>query len=229
MRILIIYTVIFLGAASLTAQNKDPYEILSEVKKEFETIKDYSVDAVISVDVYFLRVPESHAKIYFKQPDMVKMESEGFALIPKQGLNFFPVKLLDNDFTAIYVKEDKLDNIPVDVVKVIPSGDSLDVILSTIWIDPALRIIRRIETTTRETGTVEISLLYDTPGKLCLPFEVSFSFNVAGLNIPSSFTGEFGQEIENETDRQLSGTVTVVYKNYKINIGLDDKIFTDGE
>ncbi|MDD3558861.1 MAG: hypothetical protein PHW27_09825, partial [Melioribacteraceae bacterium] len=113
------------------AQDKNPDEILNKVKSEFLKINDYSVNAVINVDVDFLKVPESKATIYFRQPDKMKLESDGFALLPKQGLDFSPSKLLEGDYTAIYTKTDTLDGENIDVIKVIPESDSSGIILST--------------------------------------------------------------------------------------------------
>ena len=59
----------FLAIANLlTAQSKNPDEIINEVITNFDKVKDYQVDVNIKVDVEFLKVPDSKAKIYFKQP-----------------------------------------------------------------------------------------------------------------------------------------------------------------
>ena len=107
MKTYLIYILLFAALSIHTkAQQKDPYAILEDVKSKFGLIEDYTVDALIKVDVNFLRVPETQATIYFKQPDKVRMMSDGFALLPKEGINFSPLRLLKNDFSAIFVKSD---------------------------------------------------------------------------------------------------------------------------
>ncbi len=87
--------VIFLAINFLIIpQKKDPDQILQKVVANFEKIKDYEVDVNIKVDVEFLKVPESNAKIFFKQPDKIALKSEGFAMLPKNGFNFSPASLL---------------------------------------------------------------------------------------------------------------------------------------
>ena len=76
------------------AQSKDPDEILKNVITNFNKVNDYVVDVNIKVDVDFLKVPETKAKIYFKQPDKVHLEAEGFAMLPKNGMEFSPSSLL---------------------------------------------------------------------------------------------------------------------------------------
>lgn len=211
------------------AQDKNPDAILHKVKTEFLKINDYSVDAVINVDVDFLKVPESKATIFFKQPDKMKLESEGFALLPKQGLDFSPSKLLEEDYTAIYTKTDTIDGENADIIKVIPENDSSGIILSTLWIDEDEYIIRKVESTSKRTGTFAIHLFYDNKS-LKLPSKVSFMFNVTEVPLPASLTGDFDHEDEKpkrNREKQMSGTVVVTYSNYKINIGLTDKFFEE--
>ena len=77
-------------ASVIIGQAKDPDTLVAMVKNEFDKIEDYEVDVVIKIDINFLKVPESKAKIFFKKPDKVRLKSEGFALLPKEGLNFSP-------------------------------------------------------------------------------------------------------------------------------------------
>jgi outer membrane lipoprotein-sorting protein len=51
---------------SVSGQSKDPDDILDRVKAAFIMIEDYEVDIQIKVDVDFLKVPDSEAKLYFK-------------------------------------------------------------------------------------------------------------------------------------------------------------------
>ena len=74
----------------------------------------------IIVDVDFLKIPEREAKIYYKKPDKIHVESEGFVMLPKEGLNFSPLGLLNSNYTSFYVKQDTIDGIVTSVIKVIP-------------------------------------------------------------------------------------------------------------
>jgi len=213
------------------SQSKDPDEILDNIIKAFEEIKDYIVDVNIKVDVAFLKVPEANAKIYFKQPDKVHMESEGFALLPKQGMNFSPLGFLKTDYTALYDKEVELNGTNVSVLKVIPLDERSDVILSTFWIDQLNNRIIKVESSRRPGGTFSIDLTYprDKPDFL-LPATMVFTFAIEDIRFPTGITddsnSESNSEIEKE-DKDKSGKVYINYSNYKINQGLSDDLFKD--
>jgi outer membrane lipoprotein-sorting protein len=218
-------------ASVIIGQAKDPDTLVAMVKNEFDKIEDYEVDVVIKIDINFLKVPESKAKIFFKKPDKVRLKSEGFALLPKEGLNFSPSKLLEEEYTAIYAKQDTIDGRGVDVVKVIPSSDTSNVVLTSLWIDETEYVVRKVETTTKRSGTFSIDLSYDDITNFHLPSEVSFSFNVSDMQLPSSLTGDFesSEPKPNPKNKQLKGTVTISYSNYKVNQGLPNSIFEEEE
>ncbi|NNG26553.1 MAG: hypothetical protein HKM87_03440 [Ignavibacteriaceae bacterium] len=213
------------------SQSKDPVEILNNVIKAFEEIEDYVVDVNIRVDVAFLKVPDANAKIYFKQPDKVHMESEGFALLPKQGMNFSPLGFLKTDYTALYDKEVELNGTNVSVVKVIPLEERSDVILSTFWIDQSTNRIIKVESSRRPSGTFTIDLTYpDNEADFLLPLSMVFTFAIEDIHFPRGTTGDSDSKDNNEDEKNgkdKTGKVFINYSNYKINAGLSDEIFED--
>ena len=213
----------------LGAQSKDADKIIENLVSKYNSIQDYVVDVTISVDVEFLKVPDSQAKIYFEQPDKVHMESDGFAMLPKHGLEFSPNSLLKNDYTALYEKDVLLNETKCSIVKIIPSGSESEVILTTLWIDQKKDRIVKIESTTKTNGTFTIDFSYDNNQQFPLPSKIIFAFNLDKMNIPSAITGEPDNEKSDlkkkNTDSRTRGKVSVNYTNYRINKGIDDAIF----
>lgn len=211
------------------AQSKNPNEIINEVITNFNSVKDYQVDVNIKVDIEFLKVPDSKAKIYFKQPDKVHLESEGFALLPKDGLDFSPSSLVKKNYTAIYEQDVMMDGIKTSIVKVIPIGDQGNVILSTLWIDQQKKIIRKVESTTKTNGTFSINFFYDDNFKFPLPSKIIFSFNIDQMNIPNAFGDEPSADKTKKKKGRFNSTtkgqVIVTYSNYQVNKGISDSIF----
>lgn len=213
------------------SQSKDPNEILNDVITNFNKVNDYQVDVNIKVDVEFIKVPETKAKIYFKQPDKVHLEADGFAMLPKNGMEFSPSAFIKKDYTAIYEQDVDLNGYKTSMVKVIPLGDQGEVILSTLWIDQKKQVIRKVESTTKTNGTFSIDFTFDDKIKYPLPSKIIFSFNMDKMNIPSTITGETTNEKQDKKNKNSGSTtrgqVIVNYSNYVVNKGISDSIFED--
>jgi hypothetical protein len=210
-------------------QSKDPDEILKNVINTFEKIEDYKVDVEIKVDVIFLKIPNRKAKIFFKQPDKIHVESEGFAVLPKQGISFSPAGFLGSSYTAIFEKETLLNGINVSVLKVIPLDEDSDVVLTTLWIDQQRNLIMKIESSRKPSGTYVIELAYKKINEVyILPDSMKISFSTENIFIPPGMAGEMEnekkEESENSEDSQ-TGRIFINYFNYKINKQLPDSIF----
>lgn len=210
-------------------QQKLADELINSVITNYKKVKDYEVDVEIKVDVDFLKVPDAKAKIYFKQPDKIRLKSEGFALLPKEGLDFSPAALVKKDYTAIYEQDVILNGKKVSMVKVIPIGEQSNIILSTLWIDPIDKVIRKVESTTKTNGTFTIELSYDESFKYPLPEKMVFSFNIDKLNLPKAFStdGNPPSKKKRLPDAPTKGNVFVKYSNYKVNIGIPDSVFEE--
>lgn len=209
------------------SQSKDPDEILKTVIKNFDRVQDYVVDVNIKVDVQGVKVPETKAKIYFKQPDKIHLESEGFAMLPKDGMLFSPSSLLKKDYTAIYEKDVELNGAKVSVIKVIPSGDQSEIILSTLWIDQNKKMVRKIESTTKSDGTFAIDINYDDSIKFPLPSQIVFYFNLDKMNLQLNNKNSDPDNRKRGFDSTTKGKVVVKYSNYVINKGINDSVFEE--
>jgi outer membrane lipoprotein-sorting protein len=210
-------------------QNDDSNKIIEKVKQNFLTVKDYEVNAQIKVDIDFLKVPVTNAKIYFKQPDKVKISSEGFAMLPKEGINFSPITILKGNNTIIYDKDDVLNGYNVSVIKIIPSNEAQNIVLSTLWIDKGSNVIRKIESATKFNGIFTIDLQYDKNiTSYPLPSQLVFTFDANRSFIPLSLDRkQDNKQQDNKEKKSSKGVVTITYSNYKVNTGLSDEFFNE--
>ncbi len=224
-----IFFLVLMISASAINQPKNPEEILEKVKVEFDKIQDYQVDVQTRVDVSFLKMPDRKATIFYKKPDKYHIDSENFAMLPKSGLNFSPLGFLNYKYTAFYEREDTIKGIPASVIKVIPLEGSVEVILSTIWVDLKRDIILKVESSRKPQGTFTVNLDYlKTSEGFWLPSSILFEFTVDGSGLPKRFGDEKDPKSENKEDKSKkpeTGKVYLTYSNYKVNIGLQDSIF----
>jgi len=234
----ILITLFLIVAAVTSAQKKDPDKILDAVRQKFNKVNDYKADASVKLDMSFIKVPDMKATVYFKTPDKIKVEAEGFAMLPKQGLKFSPAELLQGDFTTLYVRSETIDNRKLDVIKAIPNSDSSDVVLSTLWVDAAESVVRKFETTSKKGGTTQIELNYDNY-EFGLPSQIKITFNFGDIKLPVNQANQ--QNETNDVEKKgmnrrglprgasLKGSVIMTYKNYQINKGIPDSFFVEKE
>ena len=211
-------------------QDKDPDQILEKVLSTFGKINDYSVDVHIKVDVSFLKIPDMDAKIYFKQPDKMRIKSDNFAMLPKQGFNFSPVSMLRKNHTAIFVKFENLRGIETAVIKVIPLEETSDLILSTLWVDLENYVILKVESSARPSGIFTIDFDYEqTTLNFYLPSKMTFTFPADQMLIRKGMKDPFNSSENNndseKEDDKKEGKVIVTYSDYIVNKGIPDEIF----
>jgi len=234
----ILTTLVLIAAVAVSAQTKDPKKLLDAVRQKFNKVNDYKADVSVKLDMSFIKVPDMKAKVFFKKPDKIKVEADGFAMLPKQGLKFSPADLLKENFTAIYVRSETINNRKIDVVKTIPNSDSSEVILSTLWIDAAESVIRKVETTRKKSGTTQIELSYDNY-EFGLPSQIKLSFNLGDVQMPMNLPNKLNEDADADKKNRrrrglpesasLKGSVIMTYKNYQINKGIPDSFFVEKE
>lgn len=216
--------IILAAFISLSAQDKNADNMISRVREKFKKVKDYEVNAKIKVDVDFIKVPEMNAKIYFKQPDKVKMNTDGFAMIPKQAFNISPEKLFSKSFTALFMRNEKLNGQDVAVVKVIPNEESSEVAITTLWIDSKNDLIKKLESTGKRGSSFALEFSYGNP-QYALPSHVKFNFETPKFNNRVMNSKDKGAP--QETNKQEKGSAVITYSDYKINKGIPDSFFVE--
>jgi hypothetical protein len=217
-----------LGNSSFSGST-DPQPILDSLKIKFNRVKDYSADVNIKVNVSFIKVPVKEGKIYFKQPDKIKLESKGFAMIPKKGMGWGMQELFSKSYNAIYVKNEIIQQRNLSVIKVLPDDESSDILLATLWIDRKTSLMHKAEMVTRNSGKSIIQFQYPTVANpFELPSSLIFTFDVNKSTLPIGITGEFDSEKKEKDDgKPKKATLTIQYKNYVVNKGIADAFFID--
>lgn len=223
----LILLLLVITAASY-AQKKDPQKLIDAVNKQFAKVNDYKADVEVKLDMEFVKVPKSKAKVFFKQPNKFKIESDGFAMLPKQSMDFSPMQMLKGDYTPLYVRSENIKGKNYDVIKLIPNSDTTDIILSTLWIELKNYVVEKLETSTKRGGTVVVTFDYQ-PKTIPLPTVLNFSFNLGEVNIPNQSDNSSKDKNQNQMGRatKIKGSVVMTYSNYQINKGIPDSFFIE--
>ena len=222
---------LFISIAVLSsAYAQDIDKLVSAVRNKLEKVKDYEASGNMKTNVAFLKLPVTKIKLYYKNPDKIKLKNEkGFAFIPKGSMNINAGSLFNNSrYTVIDAGTDKIGTMNVRVAKLLPEDDNSDVVLTTLYIDPLNLLIMKSKTTTRESGTYELGMKYGKYAEFGLPDMISFSFNTKDYKLPKGITFDFDDGKTNtkpKTQKPKKGEVQISFSKYEINKGLSEEVF----
>jgi outer membrane lipoprotein-sorting protein len=224
---ILLFCIVFLQTTKAIAQG-DP--LIEKVAQKLATVNDYIAEGTMKTDVSFIKASLGKVKVYFKKPNLLKVRKEGgISLLPKGGVSLALNTLLNTkQYTAIQAGTQVLNGKSLRVIKLIPNDDRLDWVISTLWIDPVDALVYKTATTTKESGSYEISMEYGAYAQYGLASKIIFSFNTKDYKLPNGITLEFGDE-EPVSKQQLlknkKGSIEIRYTRYTINKGIPPHIF----
>jgi outer membrane lipoprotein-sorting protein len=222
--------VLLFSASKLQAQ--DAASLVNKVKTKLDKVNDYQAEGKMKIDVSFIDAPESKVTIYYKKPDKFKVKKNGgISILPRGGVSINLSTLLSgSSYEVVPAKDAMVDGITAKVVKLLPSEENSDIVLTTLYIEEKTSVIRKAIVTTRESGTYEINLTYGKFTDWGLPDKVIFSFNTKDYKLPKGITFEYekGGKKKTEDLKDKKGKVEITYSAYSINKGIPDQVFKDG-
>lgn len=215
---------------TLAVAAQDMTALINRVKAKLDQVNNYTAEGVLKTDVTFIKAPAGKVKVYFKKPDKFKLKKDGgISILPKGGVSVNTGSMIaTNNFVALAAGESVVDGVKTKVVKLLPTDESSDIVLSTLYIDEANLLVRKAVTTTKDNGTYEITLIYGKYSNYGLPDKVVFSFNTKDYKLPKGVTLEFDDGEKSNTPDKLKnkkGKVEITYSSYTINKGVDDSVF----
>ncbi len=246
----IYFSFVLLLLTPLCGQSGSPTveSILEKLTGQYNLVKDYDVELVVSIDMPKMRMPYKKLKLYFKQPDRIKLETHGFAVVPRNGIMGNPTALLDN-LTNVHIKGQGLEN---EVVHWILEGDlnpdsahfrprenSDDHALGMkmeIWVDPHKWVIDQSKTyLDGELVLLVRSNYLEAMKNLFLPEEtlIRFEFDESfqgKLDIHSGMKGNRFFKNSSEGERAIKanhGVIKLKFSDYRLNTGLTDDFFLE--
>lgn len=214
----------------LPAAGQDMTALVNKVKANLDKVNDYTADGVLKTDVSFIKAPVSKVKVYYKKPNKFRLKKDGgISILPKGGISINLENVVSiNNFVALSAGDAVVNGIKTKVVKLLPSDENSEIVLSTLYIDEVNLVVRKAVTTTKENGTYEINMSYGKYISFGLPDKVIFSFNTKDYKLPKGITLEMDntqKPTEAEKLKNKKGTVEINYSSYSINKGIDDAVF----
>ena len=191
---------------------------------------NYVAEGRMKTDVAFIKAPAGKVKIFYKRPNKFKLKRDGgISLLPKGGVSVNMNSVLDNsDYLVLDAGTTTVGTTKVKVVKLVPTNDNSDVVLTTLYIDETNLLIKKASSTTKENGTYDMEMTYGRFAAYGLPDKVIFAFNTKDYKLPKGVTMEFDSgEKKSDADKMKNkkGRVEINYTSYLINKGVADSEF----
>jgi len=230
MKKIIKYSIAFLLVIICNTVYAQVDPLIEKVSQKLALVNDYVAEGVMKTDVSFIKASLGKVKVYFKKPNLLKVKKEGgISLLPKGGVSVTINSLLNTkQYIALPAGTQEYKGKTLRVIKLVPTDEKLDWVISTLWIDPSDALVYKTFTTTKENGSYEITMEYGEYANLGLPSKIIFAFNTKDYKLPNGITLEFGDEDAAAKQKALKnkkGTIEITYRNYVINKGVPNNMF----
>lgn len=229
-------TVVFLIAmiCAITAQSQSlpaGGEVLKKLVQGVEGVDDYTVCLQADLHMQNVRIPRAIATMYFKKPDKVHFDSPSIAMMPREGIAFNSVAMLDQ-YTAQMIGEDTALGLKVYKLQLAAKSASVRLRQLFVWVNPGNWTMVRLQTIPYEGRILTIDFSYGLQeSKFWMPITMDARFGLVddGRGTRSQ-AADSSTAPETPADQMMpraprSGSISITYSDYKINTGLSDEIF----
>tara|TARA_B100000427_G_C15397107_1_gene545986 strand:- start:155 stop:901 length:747 start_codon:yes stop_codon:yes gene_type:complete len=244
----ILYSFFFILFNCLLVGNsniRDYSQIINLTEEKYRSINDYEVDLEISVKIPAFRMPKKKYKVFFKQPNKVKLKTKGFGLLPKTGIFTSPLENFDNLKNMRIMAQNpnaKKDNIIIHGDLIV---DSLALDMPNeyakltfkptveVSIDTNNWVITNVTTKIDTLKLIEINNKYELiKNTYFMPIESKVEYYVKDARLTKWINRDLNVVMGSEKNFEFNndivkGFIQVQYFNYRINKGIDDKIFKE--
>ena len=206
-------------------------EMAAKLKSKLLSVKDYEAKGMLKTDVAFLKLPISAVRIFYKFPDLFRIKKDGgISVLPKGGIRINMNSLItEGNYTSLSAGRIVWKGSDLAILKLIPNGESSDIVLTTLYVDDKAMLIRRAITTTKDNGTYEMEMEYGKYAKWGLPDKAIMIFNTKDYKLPKGITFEYDASISQKSKEKKplskQGRIEISYASYEINKGLAADIF----
>jgi hypothetical protein len=222
-KLLLLTGILFLLSSELNQAQEDAFRYLDPIEKKYSGLKDYRVDVNVHFDIEALKAPDMQAKLYYKAPDKMKVESPKVFFFPKEGGYFNPSLFKRKDFEAKLLERTILDGKNVVRLKLTPMDTGASNKVFVLTVDTDRNLIKEIKLSPSEAREIKAAIEYGMFDGFELPTRIALQLDIPGSE-PSGmreFT-QFGQRA-----KRITGKVEITYSNYKVNSGISDEIFKE--
>jgi hypothetical protein len=201
---------------------QDVNTLIKLVKNKLDNINRYQATGTMKTSIAYLKIPIAKVHIQYRKPNELTIKSNnGVTFVPK-GVDAISLqKIFSSEFTAIDGGTEKIKQKVLRVVRLLPTSQQSNIVLSTVYINPSDLVVEKSSTTTKDEGTYEMEMQYGKYIQLGLPDKVTFTFNAKDYKIPKGLTLDFdnASSKNQKIDKTMlnKGKAEIVFQQYTIN------------
>lgn len=202
---------------------EDAFRYIESIEKKYAGLKDYTADVMVHFDIEMFKAPDMQAKLYYKAPDKMKVESKRVFFFPKEGGYFNPSLFKKEDYEIKFLERSTEDGRKAVKLKLAPKKAKRNIQYFILTVDTDRNLIREMEMTQLDGREVRAVIGYEKFEGFELPTHIQLR-----LDIPSYETEgvkEFDQLIQKP--KRVTGSIEITYSNYRVNSGLSDEFFKE--
>jgi outer membrane lipoprotein-sorting protein len=214
--------ILLLIASTIATAAPTEKQVISLMQKSFKNIRDYKVDAMLTVISPMVNVPGMPMTIFYKHPGKVHIDSnDGFAMLPKDMAFGNPAEDIPKNFDMKVLDTIKVSGKNAVVLKLTPRGhkDSADGSMK-MWVDADRGLVLSTIAGGNPGPMFKSKWAYTrVDGKYWLPSEIKAEISGMRSN-PGMHHGHKASQMKSG-----DGVTTIRFKNYRVNKGISDTIF----
>jgi outer membrane lipoprotein-sorting protein len=209
-------------------------EVLQKLEEGVMGVRDYEVSLEANVHMEGVRIPRAKATMYFKEPEKVHFDSPSIAMMPREGVAFNSVAVLEQ-YTAQMIGEDTAQGTKVLKLQLAAKAATARLRQLFIWVNPEHWTISRLQTVPYEGRILTVDFSYGLQeGKYWMPVSLIARFGLLDEGRTGKTEVDSSSPHETPLDQMQphaprNGSITITYVDYKINIGLSDDIFSPAQ
>ena len=144
-----ILSFIFFMCGAFVTKAQTAEKVINNVKSKLEKVNDYEARGKMKTNVIFIKAPIANVKVYYKKPNKLRINNEnGISFIPKGSVNINLNNIFINTTGFDIIDVGKETGTNLRIIKLLPKDDNAEVVLSTLYIDEALSLIKKAKTIT---------------------------------------------------------------------------------
>ena len=211
--------------AVIQAQGQaEALRVLAALEKKYAGLKDYVVDVKVHFAIETFRAPDLLARLYYKVPDKMRIESNRVVFFPRDGGYFNPAQFKQEEYTVLplgYVTYNKRRAVQLRLIPKKIKGATQDMVLT---IDIGKLLLREMILSQAGGKVIKAEITYGTFSSFELPTVIRLLLDLPAAE-PGIAEGFSGLPPDAGEPQRITGEIAISYSNYQVNTGLGDELF----